>query len=514
MMGDLATRDNYDFDERITGRDPTAPPTTREAIARYRQSPVGQMQDYYRKAPDDIWAKADDETMNRELVPDPNMNLFAAGPQEAPQVARTAAAGPEAVADFLIPHSAADLALMGFGPAGKLGGKALQKALVGVGATDFLLDPAEAGAASKLAKVARPGLGDILKPTAASEVKNWSPSTLFDYSNVHSVPDVKQFDLPRYEPPRGVSDRVEALTKNKRVQNQMLDMIEQGKGMNAETFYYNEPLRQAFVDELGKAKGQQGFERYMDYVAASSPRSNVEANARNASYYYTLEQQGLPIAAQGGKNPYPYGHMAQNLHRMNAEKVRSGAYFDPVNNPKPLSFVQNLQGNFAPVTVDAHAFKLPAMLAKDPDFLATSIKMEKDAPSIYPSRMLESGDITMKDALKRPVYWASKPNPNEYAAMEQYYKRLAAEAGMTPAQAQAAAWAGGGKMTGLESVPGDPFMRSVENRANKTAAARGITPAEALSQMMRGKAPLLGLGGAAVAAPGMMGDLASQDRYQ
>ena len=93
--------------------------------------------------------------------------------------------------------------------------------------------------------------------------------------------------------------------------------------------------------------------------------------------------------------------------------------------------------------------------------------------------------------------------------MEQYYKRLAREAELAPGQGQAAAWAGGGGITGLGSVAGDPFMRSVENRAIKTAKERGISPAEALSQMMRGKAPLLGYGGAAV-----MGGLAAQDEYR
>jgi len=357
-----------------------------------------------------------------------------------------------------------------------------------------------------------PGVSD--KAEGASLKLPKKVGELFDYSRIRDVPDVKQFDLPRYDPPRGVSERVEDLVKNKRVQNQMLDYIQKGKDINAETFYYNEPLRQAFIDELGKKEGPKGFQRYMDYVAATSPRSDVETNARNASYYYMLEKQGLPVPPQGGVNPQPYGHMAQNLHRENAEKIRSGEYFNVVNNPKPLSFSQNLQGNFAPVTVDAHAFKLPAMLARDPNFIAGSIKLEKGQPTINPSKMLESGEITMKDALQRPVYWASKPNPNEYGAMEQYYKRLAAEAGMTPAQVQAAAWAGGGKLTGLESVAGDPFMRSVENRAIKTAAERGISPAEALSQMMRGKAPLLGFGGAAVLGPGYMSGLATQDEYR
>lgn len=341
----------------------------------------------------------------------------------------------------------------------------------------------------------------------APETKGIS-TDLFDYSKIHDIPDVPQVDLPRYQPPRGVSERVQDLVSNPKVEQKMQDYIQQGKDINAQTFYYNEPLRQAFVDELGKKKGQTSFARYMDYVAATSPRSDVETNARNASYYYWLEKQGMPVPPQGGVNPQPYGHMAQNLHRENAENIRSGAYFDPIANPKPLSFSQNLQGNFAPVTVDAHAFKLPAMLSRDPEFLAGSIKLEKGEPTINPTQMYEGGDLTMREAAKRPVYWAARPNKNEYGAMENYYKQLAADAGMTPAQTQAAAWAGGGKVTGLGSVAGDPFMRSVENRAIKTAAERGISPAEALSQMMRGKAPLLGVGGTAV-----MGGLAAQDQY-
>lgn len=364
-----------------------------------------------------------------------------------------------------------------------------------------------AAGAFPMAKAAK-GVKKTAETIAGFAPNKSAVGDLFDYSKIRDVPDVKQFDLPRYNPKHGVSERVEKLVGNKKVQQQMLDLMEKGKGMNAETFYYNEPLRQAFVDELGKKKGQEGFSRYMDYVAGTSPRSDVETNARNASYYYWLEKQGLPVPGKGGVNPQPYGHMAQNLHRGNAEKIRSGEYFDYINNPKPMSFSQNLQGNFAPVTVDAHAFKLPAMLKRDPEFLAGSLKLEKDTPTINPTEMYKKGDLSMREAAQRPVYWASKPNRNEYAAMEQYYKNLSKDVGLAPGQGQAAAWAGGGEITGLGSVAGDPFMKAVENRAIKTAAERGITPQEALSQMMRGKAPLLGYGGAAV-----VGGLAAQDQY-
>ena len=59
----------------------------------------------------------------------------------------------------------------------------------------------------------------------------------------------------------------------------------------------------------------------MDLVAATSPRSDVGTNARNASYYYSRAMQGEPMPAVGDRNPQPYGHMAQRLHQMNAERV-------------------------------------------------------------------------------------------------------------------------------------------------------------------------------------------------
>jgi hypothetical protein len=395
----------------------------------------------------------------------------------------------ETATDFLVPQTPLDYALMLAGPAGKLPKVARAGALALGGILGS--GEAQAGPVSAIKKGAR---------------------ALFDYSKIHEVPDVKQFGLDRYDPPRGVSSRVEDLIGNKRVEQKMLDIMDKGRSeLKGDTFYYNEPLRQAFTDELGKKQGQSSFARYMDYVAGTSPRSKVPENARNASYYYTLEKRGLPLP---DVNPQPYGHMAQDLHRLNAEKIRSGEYLDPIRNPKPLSFSQNLQGNFEPGTIDAHAFKLPAMLSKDPRFISGSIKLEKGMPTINPSKMLASGEISMKDALQRPVYWASKPNANEYGAMEQYYQRLSRELGMAPAQGQGSAWAKGGEITGLGSVAGDPFMRAVENRVNITAAERGLSPAEALSQMIRGKAPLLGIGGAAAtAAPGVMGGLASQENY-
>jgi hypothetical protein len=323
----------------------------------------------------------------------------------------------------------------------------------------------------------------------------------FDYSRLHETPDVPQIDLPRYEPPRGVPARVQDLTADPAVREKMLGLINQGVESGAGNWYNTDPLRQSFVEELGKRQGAPAFQQYMDMVAATSPRSKVPENVRNASYYYTLARRGEPMPEVGTANPAPYGHLAQKLHQANAGAV-AGEGWNPLQNPKPASFAQNLSGNFSPVTVDTHAFGLPAMLSEDPRFLARAMVLEKGAPPINPTEMFKTGELTMPQALERPVFWASKPNANEYGAMENYYKGLAREANIAPAQAQAAAWSAGGDITGLQSQANKPFIGFVEDRLRKTAAERGISMAEALSQMIRGKAPLLSVGGAgAVAAP-------------
>ena len=332
-----------------------------------------------------------------------------------------------------------------------------------------------------------------------------TPGPMFDYSQLHKVPSIQQFDLPRNIPPRGVPQRTIDITTNPAVRDKMLDVVEEGRKMGGAKWYNAEPLREAFNAELGSG-GDAAFRKYMDLVAATSPRSDVGTNVRNASYYYGRAMSGEPMPAVGDKNPQPYGHMAQRLHQMNAERV-AGAGWDPLNNPKPASFVENLVGNQNPATIDTHAFRLPAILGRDPRFLETAFQVSKDAPKQNIQKMLASGEISMDDAAARAAFWQAQPKANEYAAMENYYKSLGKELGLTPAQTQASAWVGGGKITGLASDESKPFLRFFEDRVNLTAEKRGETPAKVMKDFIRGKKPLLTI------PPAAMGALAAQDNY-
>ncbi|MEI6283464.1 MAG: hypothetical protein WCP82_12250, partial [Alphaproteobacteria bacterium] len=330
------------------------------------------------------------------------------------------------------------------------------------------------------------GAGEATPPAAREP--------LFDYSRLGDVPHVRQFDLPRNEPARGVPERTQAIINDPNVREQMLRTIEQGEKMGGSRWYNADPLRDVFVNEYGRDRGDEAFRKYMDFVAATSPRSEVGVNARNASYYYQRAMTGQGMPEVGARNPQPYGHMAQRLHQMNAQRL-AGEGWDPLNNPKPASFVENLVGNQRPVTVDTHAFRLPAILARDPRFLETAFQVDKTAPKQNIAQMVARGELPIEEAASRPAYWQAQPKANEYAAMERYYKSLGQDLGLTPAQTQAAAWVGGGKMTGLKSDESKPFLQFFEDRVYKTAIERNMDPQDVLKGFVRGDLTLYANGG-------------------
>jgi len=352
----------------------------------------------------------------------------------------------------------------------------------------------EGGALTKLAMAFAPAAGKI-----------------FNYADLGKIPDVPQFDLPRNVPARGVPQRVTDLTSDPNVREKMLEVITKGKDMGGANWYNAEPLRLEFVKALGDDQGNKQFRQYMDFVAATSPRSDVGTNVRNASYYYQRAVNGEGMPAVGDKNPQPYGHMAQRLHQMNAERV-AGAGWDPLNNPKPASFVENLVGNQQPATIDTHAFRLPAILAGDQRFLETAFQVNKDAPKENIQALVKSGQMAMGDV--RPAHWQSMPKANEYGAMEKYYQSLGQELGLTPAQTQASAWVGGGKLTGLASDESKPFLQFFEDRLNITAQKAGMDPKDVLVAFIKGKMPLLGLGAGTAATLGLAQQLLDEQQGQ
>jgi hypothetical protein len=95
-----------------------------------------------------------------------------------------------------------------------------------------------------------------------------------------------------------------------------------------------------------------------------------------------------------------------------------------------------------------------------------------------------------------PAFWQAQPKSNEYAAMEQYYTSLGRDLGLSPAQTQASAWVGGGKLTGLASDESKPFLGFFQDRIYKTADQLKMDPNDVMKAFVRGNLALYANGGA------------------
>lgn len=320
------------------------------------------------------------------------------------------------------------------------------------------------------------------------------------------TPDVPQYRLDRFDPTegrrRGVSPRMQDLITNPDVERQYTELVRHGRdNLMGREWYNMDPVRARFVTELGPEQGEAAFRQFTQNIAAASPRSNIIDNMRNASHYFTQEASGMPLPA---KQPAPYGHLAQNLHRQNALTIRSPEGWDLMRNPKPPSFAENLSGNQMPGTMDAHAISVPAILSRDPRFLMDSTQIPAPAGvvdpvtgkpklSINPRSSYSRGVFDMDEAQRRSTIWSNMPQENEYAALERWFGRIGEGMGMTPAQTQASGWVGGGRVSGLTSPP-LPAAEILDRVIARTARERGLDPEEVLRRMIRREQALLAQG--------------------
>ena len=294
-----------------------------------------------------------------------------------------------------------------------------------------------------------------------------------------------------------MSDRAQDLIKDKDVFGKMMDIVGKGKEVGGPEWYNTDPLRERFIQQLGSSAGPEAYRKYMDIVAATSPRSDVPTNIRNASYYYGKLMRGEPLPKVGDVNPKPYGHLAQRAHQKNVLGI-AGTGWDPLVNPKPSSFVEDLVGNQLPVSVDTHAFRLPAILSRDPRFLEKAYKPSKEATPINYQDLFKRGERSMEDLVSDPVAWSAFPRDNEYGALEGLYKRLGLESGLTPAQAQASAWVGGHDITGLKSDETKPFLEFFQDKIYDTARKTNMDPQDVLNSFIQGKTSLRKDGGSVI----------------
>ena len=281
---------------------------------------------------------------------------------------------------------------------------------------------------------------------------------LFDMSELEQVPDVPQFALERYNPPRGRPANLDdILTPETAARLQEYAKI--GEQAGGRSWYNTDPLRQSFIDELGEEAGAADYNRFMDMVAATSPRSRVDSNIRRASYFRQLDKQGEQFADLANPDlPQGYGHLAHETQNALLRDLAQGGSFAALNRPKVSSFAENLKGNQAPMTIDTHNFSAV------------------------------TGDFKTKKS----------PAKTQYRYLEEFQSEIADKMNMTPAQFQASVWMGAG--TGV--ADSRPFMEVFDDVVERTAKRDDKSKESVLKDFIQGKAPLFSMAGGAALATG------------
>jgi hypothetical protein len=297
---------------------------------------------------------------------------------------------------------------------------------------------------------------------------------LFDDSRLHEVPPVQQFDLPRYQPLHGVPGYIQALD-NPRTLEDLDRLVEIGLARGGHTATNLEPLREHFLAQLGREKGQAAFKQLTDLMGAVSSVSTDLATLRNASYFDALikQKETLPTPSWDSSRrryflpdplPYPYGHFKQGLHAKKAIEVDTQKGLDPLTDPKLASLAEQFRGNQMPIPIDRHVVR--ALGATD----ARGLPL----------------DILPRSA-------------NEF--VERLLQRRAWDMGLTPGQYQGALRAGAAEYTRLRSP--EPILTTLQKRLAITADRDNIPMAEVLRRLiangyrLRSLGTIAGLGAAA-----------------
>lgn len=278
--------------------------------------------------------------------------------------------------------------------------------------------------------------------------------------DLSAVPDVPQYPLVRYEPLRGRPSSLDQLLTPETA-TRMTEYAKRGEQAGGRQWYNTEPLRQSFVEELGPEVGQQRYGRFMDIVAATSPRSKVDQNIRRASYLYGEDVSGRPIAGLTNKDfPPGYGHLAHETQNYLLQDLADGRSFQAMNRPKTSSFAENLKGNQTPMTIDTHNFAA----------ITGNIKNKKS------------------------------PADTQYRYLEDFQAELADKLNMTPAQWQASVWMGAD--TGVADAR--PFLEVFDDVVSRTAERDKKPKAQVVRDFITGKAPLYQLAGGTVLGAGSL----------
>lgn len=357
-------------------------------------------------------------------------------------------------------------------------------------------------------------------PTAENEVFKTTPEAYAETTSL--VPQVSVKDrLPGPLPGEALPNkgRADVIMQNtdaiaNRIAERLDPMVQAGD--ERLKFYHTGPVIRGLerYGEMPVGDANEFMRNWSGQGAATSPRTQTPPNLRNSSFLTYLREGGNPLTperyAREGNTP---GFPMMGMHVDLADKFARGIE-NPLVNPKPFTFRENWSGNLRDVTADTHNIRstLYEMDQVAPGSLPRGWFASDDAYARYRNdgfHTLDPGDIL--DTLGTKTV-NKIPRQSEYLPMAEPWYRAAEKVGIAPAEAQSGGWFSYGGITGLQSPP-KTITNLLNDQIGATSKALNVPPEKVVNWWAHKKIPLAAIGGAMV-APGVMGGLAQQDRYE
>ena len=273
---------------------------------------------------------------------------------------------------------------------------------------------------------------------------------------------------------------------------------------------------------------------FSNYMAATSPRTQTEPNARNASLAMAKQAAGIPFREilgpgtvnkeGGGLSEAGYPMMTSQdpkkpgIHGMLLDDVISGEGISHDTNTKPSIFAPNMRGNRSGVTVDTHIIRGELLTLND--ILPGSIPIEwfskeylkKVDPQAF--QKYQAMPETLTSDMLNDKLQTAKVGPKgrsitrqvEYPVFADILHRVARILRVPQrnvADVQSLGWFGMGHRTNLGSNP-LTAVDILNQRISVTAQMMGLTTDQVARMLFTRQIPLASLFGAAAAGAGML----------
>jgi len=349
------------------------------------------------------------------------------------------------------------------------------------------------------------------------DYKTSSPQGVFDEDLSKNYP--RNPDLTAKLP---LGDRARILVDRRdEISTKLADKIKKSGQLDAATryFYHSDgPIYRAAKNAgLSDEEASSYLKDFSQYFAATSPRTKVEENLRNATSAMAKNAAGIPhrqIVGPGSggvsEKGYPMMTNPGGIHGQLLDQVIEGDGINVMTNTKPAMFGANMAGNRSGVTVDTHAIRgvLQTLNEIDPGAVPDGFILPKfrDAYRANPTTLTPDmiNDSIGKQKIGRKGETVDAQT--EYAVFADIFHDVAQKLNVDPAEAQSMAWFGLGGDTNLGSAP-KTVSELFDERIDVTAQALNISPEETAKKVFRREIPLLGIApiaGAGLLSAGMM----------